>query len=95
MVAVFLQPRSGLAGCSEGLYHEERQNAKGMFRPEHRVCFSVLVHGVICGFCFQPLWTLSRALDPSLFLIRLTRTYRELSVVINLCQNFLYVSASS
>ena len=39
---VFLQPRSGLVGCSEGLYLEERQNAKGMFRPEHCVWFSVL-----------------------------------------------------
>ena len=34
--------RSGLVGCSEGLYLEERQNAKGMFRPEHCMCFSVL-----------------------------------------------------
>src|SRR5207245_10654206 len=40
--AVFLQPRSGLLGCSEGLYLEERQNAKRMFRPEHCVWFSIL-----------------------------------------------------
>jgi hypothetical protein len=25
---------------------EERQNAKGMFRPEHCVCFSVLVQNI-------------------------------------------------
>ena len=43
---VFLQPRSGLVGCSEGLYLEERQNAKGMFRPEHCVWFSVLVRNI-------------------------------------------------